>query len=117
MDRSPGHPGERSTDAPTACLFVFLPAQVTGGSPAAILLLSPLLLLLAQDPLLLRWLEDRRRYLPPLAAVTAYLAGGALWQVRRVRGGKGGRSWGVAAVSSPSPPRPSSLAATIRRGM
>ncbi|PSC73750.1 no exine formation 1 [Micractinium conductrix] len=58
-----------------------LNVQVTGGSPAAILLLSPLLLLLAQDPLLLRWLEDRRRYLPPLAAVTAYLAGGALWQL------------------------------------
>jgi hypothetical protein len=55
--------------------------QVTDGAPAAILLLAPVLLLLAQDPLLLPWLEDRRRYAPPCAAVTAYLAAAAAWQL------------------------------------
>lgn len=40
-----------------------------------------MLLLLSQDPLLLRSLEDRRRYAPPAAAVTAYLAGTAVWQL------------------------------------
>ncbi len=49
--------------------------------PAAILVLAPVLLLLSQDPLLFRFLEDRRRYAPPAAAVTAYLAGTALWQL------------------------------------
>jgi hypothetical protein len=47
----------------------------------AILLLAPVLLLLAQDPLLLRWLEDRRRYVPPCAAITAYLLVAAVWQI------------------------------------
>jgi hypothetical protein len=62
-------------------LCLTLNSAVTGGQPAAILLLAPLLLLLAQDPLLLRWLEERRRYLPSAAAVTAYLAATAIWQL------------------------------------
>lgn len=62
-------------------LCVALNAEITGSEPAAILLLAPVLLLLAQDPLLLRWLEHRRRYLPPVAVVCAYLAGAALWQL------------------------------------
>lgn len=48
---------------------------MTDGNPGAILLLAPVLLLLAQDPVLLRFLDKRRRYVPPVAAVTAYLAG------------------------------------------
>ena len=62
-------------------LCLTLNSAVTGGQPAAILLLAPLLLLLAQDPLLLRWLEERRRYLPSVAAVSAYLAATAIWQL------------------------------------
>ncbi|EFN59471.1 expressed protein [Chlorella variabilis] len=62
-------------------LCLALNIQVTDGVPVAILLLAPILLLLAQDPLLLRWLEDRRRYVPPCAAVTAYLAAAAAWQL------------------------------------
>ena len=54
---------------------------MTEGEAAGILLLAPVLLLLAQDPLLLRFLEERRRYVPPLAAVMGYLAGAALWQL------------------------------------
>lgn len=62
-------------------LCLALNFQVSGGTPAVILLLSPVLLLLAQDPLLLRFLEDRRRYAPPVAAVVAYLCGTSLWQL------------------------------------
>ena len=66
---------------PRLHVAVCSPPQVTDGVPVAILLLAPILLLLAQDPLLLRWLEDRRRYVPPCAAVTAYLAAAAAWQL------------------------------------
>ncbi|KAI3433444.1 hypothetical protein D9Q98_003258 [Chlorella vulgaris] len=76
--------------APTCCnlvtllcfgLCLALNEKVTGGEAVAILLLAPVLLLLAQDPLLLRWLEDRRRYVPPCAAITAYLLVAAVWQI------------------------------------
>ncbi len=47
--------------------------HVTDGEPEAVLLLAPLLLLLSQDPLLLRGLGEQQRYVPPVAAITAYL--------------------------------------------
>ena len=53
-----------------------------GGSPEAIFMLAPLLLLLSQDPLLLTGLEDRLRYFPPALALTAYLTVTAVAQVR-----------------------------------
>ncbi len=41
-------------------------------------MLAPLLLLLSQDPLLLRHLGERQRYFPPVLAGTAYLTASAL---------------------------------------
>lgn len=38
-------------------------------------------MLLSQDPVLLPFLEERRRYAPPVALVAAYLAGTATWQL------------------------------------
>lgn len=48
-------------------------------------MLAPLLLMLSQDPLLLRRLGERQRYLPPVLAFTCYLAITGSVQV----GGKG----------------------------
>lgn len=48
--------------------------HATGGAPEGALLLAPLLLLLGPDGLLLRALSERRRYAPPVAAATLYLA-------------------------------------------
>ena len=62
-------------------LCLALNEQFTGGNEAAILLIAPVLLLLSQDPLLMRGLSDARRYLPPAAAVTVYLAGSAAWRL------------------------------------
>lgn len=57
-----------------------LNVYVTGGSPEAIFMLAPLLLLLSQDPLLLPWLEDRLRYFPPALATTLFLTTTAISQ-------------------------------------
>ncbi|KXZ48748.1 hypothetical protein GPECTOR_25g332 [Gonium pectorale] len=43
------------------------------GSPEAIFMLAPVLLLLSQDPLILPGLTDRQRYAPPQLAISAYL--------------------------------------------
>jgi len=51
---------------------------VTGGEPEAVLLLTPLLLLLSQDPVLLRGLTEQQRYFPPVLAATLYLAASAV---------------------------------------
>jgi hypothetical protein len=55
--------------------------HVTGGEPEAVLLLAPLLLLLSQDPVFFPALGEQQRYFPPVAAVTACLAGAAGHQV------------------------------------
>jgi hypothetical protein len=52
-----------------------------GGEPEPLLLLSPLLLLLSQDPLLLRHLSERQRYLPPVLAMSGYLAASSAVQI------------------------------------
>lgn len=44
-------------------------------------MLAPLLLMLSQDPLLLRHLGERQRYLPPVMAFSCYMAITALIQV------------------------------------
>lgn len=44
-------------------------------------MLAPLLLMLSQDPLLLRQLGERQRYLPPVAAFSCYLTVTAAIQV------------------------------------
>lgn len=46
-------------------------------------MLAPLLLMLSQDPLLLRQLGERQRYLPPVLAFICYLAITAAAQVSR----------------------------------
>lgn len=58
-----------------ACVCLLL-ATVTAaeGAPEPLLLLCPLLLLLSQDPILLRHLGERQRYLPPVLAFSGYLA-------------------------------------------
>lgn len=66
-----------------------------GGSPEAIFMLAPLLLLLSQDPLLLTGLEDRMRYFPPVLAVTAFLTTTAVVEVRL-----GGTSLGMGCGTS-----------------
>ena len=53
----------------------------SGGSPEAIFMLAPLLLLLSQDPLMLSELEEQQRYFPPTLAVTTYLSAAAVLQV------------------------------------
>ncbi|KAF8058100.1 hypothetical protein HT031_005760 [Scenedesmus sp. PABB004] len=62
-------------------IAVYLNAYMTGGAPEALLMLAPLLLLLSQDPLLLRGLGERQRYLPPVAAFSGYLTVAAALQV------------------------------------
>ena len=54
-----------------------------GGAPEPLLLLTPLLLMLSQDPLLMRHLGERQRYLPPVLAFSGYLAIGSAVQVGR----------------------------------
>lgn len=56
------------------CLCWCLAPCCAGGAPEPLLLLSPLLLMLSQDPLLLRQLGERQRYLPPVLAFSGYLA-------------------------------------------
>ncbi len=71
-------------------LGVALNGFLTGGSPEAIFMLAPILLLLAQDPLLFPGLSDRQRYCPPAAAVSAFLlATGAAVAVSDVATGRG----------------------------
>jgi hypothetical protein len=55
------------------------------GAPEPLLMLSPLLLMLGQDPFLLRHLGDRQRYLPPVVAWSGYLAITSAAQVSRFR--------------------------------
>lgn len=71
------------------------PCPPTGGSPEAIFMLAPLLLLLSQDPLLLTGLEDRMRYFPPVLAVTAFLTTTAVVEVRL-----GGTTLGIGCGTS-----------------
>lgn len=68
---------------PTACNLVTLlcfglcyalNVVFTGGDDAAVLLLAPILLLLCQDPVILRGLTDRRRYFPPVLGAVTMLA-------------------------------------------
>jgi hypothetical protein len=56
-------------------LYVWLLCcRAADGAPEPLLLLSPLLLMLSQDPFLLRHLGERQRYLPPVLAFSGYLA-------------------------------------------
>jgi hypothetical protein len=75
---------DRMAWAPTACnivtllcfsLCLALNAAFTGGSPWGVILLSPVLLLLCQDPVFFRNLSDQRRYFPPVAATGVLLLG------------------------------------------
>jgi hypothetical protein len=66
---------------PAALPRALCPRLHADGEPEPLLLLSPLLLLLSQDPLLLRHLGERQRYLPPVLAFSAYLAIGSAIQV------------------------------------
>lgn len=78
---------------PTACnlvtfqcfvLCIFLNIEFTGGEDGAVLLLAPILLLLCQDPLLLRGLTDRQRYFPPALAIILTLTWSAcytMWDI------------------------------------
>lgn len=70
-----------ATAAPEAPLHTAIHLPFAGGAPEALLLLSPLLLLLSQDQLLLRGLGERQRYAPPVAAFSGYLALTAAAQV------------------------------------
>eukprot|EP00879_Flechtneria_rotunda_P012843 GHRR01013409.1.p1 GENE.GHRR01013409.1~~GHRR01013409.1.p1 ORF type:complete len:1004 (+),score=317.90 GHRR01013409.1:346-3357(+) len=63
-------------------ICVYLNMYMTGGAAEALVLLAPLLLMLSPDPLLLRHLGERQRYLPPVMAVSAYLAATAQLQVQ-----------------------------------
>jgi hypothetical protein len=76
--------------APTACnivtllcfsLCLVLNNAFTGGSPWGVILLSPVLLLLCQDPVLCRSLTDQRRYFPPTAATGTFLLGSVALEV------------------------------------
>jgi hypothetical protein len=78
---------------PLLCLHLFCSSlaaaaaaarYLTNGAPEAVFLVAPLLLLLSQDPLLLRRLGEEQRYAPPLAAVAGYLT---LTAAREVGGG------------------------------
>jgi hypothetical protein len=60
-------------------ICLFLNEAFTGGAPWGWVLLSPVLLLLCQDPLLLRGLDQHRRYFPPTAAAAGLL----LWGMAR----------------------------------
>lgn len=59
------------------CLLV----AAAEGAPEPLLLLCPLLLMLSQDPILLRHLGERQRYLPPVLAFSGYLATSSAIQV------------------------------------
>lgn len=80
-----------------------------GGQPEPLLLLAPLLLMLSQDPLLLRQLGERQRYLPPVLAVSAYLCVFAVVQVRRCW-----RRWRHAQLHAVPKARTSCIALTAR---
>ena len=91
--------------ATLACfgLCVALNQAVTGGADAGALLLAPLLLLLSQDPLLARGLEQRRRYFPPALALAAQLGGGAGARLAAAAlglgdGGGPGAAWDMAGA-------------------
>jgi len=76
--------------APTVCNIVTLLCfslclnlnyAFTGGSPWGVIILSPVLLLLCQDPVLFRNLSDQRRYFPPIAATGTFLLGSVAFEV------------------------------------
>jgi hypothetical protein len=76
--------------APTFCnivtllcfsLCLILNSAFTGGSPWGVIILSPVLLLLCQDPVLFRNLSDQRRYFPPLAATGTLLLGSVAFEI------------------------------------
>lgn len=48
---------------------------------AGILVIAPLLLLLSQDPVLMRGLTEARRYFPPVALASVYLAASVVYQL------------------------------------
>eukprot|EP00884_Botryococcus_braunii_P004655 jgi/Botrbrau1/14190/Bobra.182_3s0123.1 len=66
-------------------LCIWLSQRFTEGSNEAIFVLAPLLLLLNQDPVLLRGLGDRQRYAPPIAAIAIYLSVTAALELYRRR--------------------------------
>ena len=79
--------------APTACnivtllcfgLCIYLNTIFTGGDPWGFVLLSPVLLLLCEDPILLRGLTDHRRYFPPTLTAVLLLSGGVLLNIKAV---------------------------------
>jgi len=59
-------------------LAVAVARHFTGGADFAVPVLAPVLLLLNQDGYLLAGLTRRRRYMPPVAAVSLYLGASAL---------------------------------------
>lgn len=59
-------------------------------------MVSPLLLMLSQDPLLLRHLGERQRYVPPVLAFSGYLAIATAVQVGPLR--VEGCSWASMAI-------------------
>jgi hypothetical protein len=73
-----GAKGFHEEDMPTSepCYLTHLihcHRYLTGGAPEAVFMLAPLLLMLSQDPLLLRQLGEGQRYAPPAAAIVLYL--------------------------------------------
>lgn len=77
-----------SPECALACLPACSPAQPVHPSqpppccpPAGVLAVAPLLLLLSQDPILLRGLSQQRRYFPPVAGVSVYLVLSVLRQL------------------------------------
>lgn len=64
-----------------AVLGLALNMFLTSGSPEAVFMLAPLLLLLSADPLLLPGLAERKRYFPPAAAISSYLLVQCMGQV------------------------------------
>jgi hypothetical protein len=76
--------------APTACnvvtllcfsLCIILNNAFTESSPWGVVILSPVLLLLCQDPVLFRNLTDQRRYFPPTAITGVLLLGTVFFEV------------------------------------
>ncbi|WIA13369.1 hypothetical protein OEZ85_006949 [Tetradesmus obliquus] len=78
-------------------ICVYLNRYMTGGAPEAMLMLAPLLLMLSQDPLLLRQLGERQRYLPPVLAFSCYLTISSAIQV--VSWGREYSDWASCALN------------------
>jgi hypothetical protein len=85
-------------------MAVSLNVYVSGGAPEAIFMLTPLLLLLSQDTLLLTGLQDKQRYFPPLLATTTYLALAALGALLSSPTGVGSQAAFLAAAVAASLP-------------